>query len=292
MPEIHFNPGSESAYREWKSEKLSQYPRAAEDIIIELGSTKKLTPAESQKLRQTIRRANMAIIRLPENHVLNQDSLRALGQQFGLTRLDKNLYSNESAISELRVIKGERRGEYIPYTNRALKWHTDGYYNSEQKSINAFILYCQKNASQGGVNELLDPEIAYIYLREKNPEYITALMQPDVFTIPETIEDGQRVRPEQKSPVFSFAEKTGALHMRYTQRSHNIQWSVDPVTSEALEYLHYLLHGGCDHILRYRLEPNEGLICNNVLHNRSAFVDQADNQRIMLRARYYDRITI
>jgi hypothetical protein len=33
-----------------------------------------------------------------------------------------------------------------------------------------------------------------------------------------------------------------------------------------------------------------GVLCNNVLHDRSAFVDAPDIQRLLYRARYYDRI--
>jgi len=40
------------------------------------------------------------------------------------------------------------------------------------------------------------------------------------------------------------------------------------------------------------LRAGQGIICNNVLHSRSAFTDAADSGqvRLLYRARYHDRI--
>ena len=38
------------------------------------------------------------------------------------------------------------------------------------------------------------------------------------------------------------------------------------------------------------LQPGMGLLCNNVLHDRSAFSDDPARPRLIYRARYYDRI--
>ena len=56
--------------------------------------------------------------------------MRALGQQFGLERLDGNLRADEDSITSLRVKPEMQENHYIPYTNRPLNWHTDGYYNT------------------------------------------------------------------------------------------------------------------------------------------------------------------
>ena len=39
-----------------------------------------------------------------------------------------------------------------------------------------------------------------------------------------------------------------------------------------------------------RLEPGMGVICNNVLHDRSGFVNAGARQRLVLRARFVDRV--
>jgi hypothetical protein len=33
-----------------------------------------------------------------------------------------------------------------------------------------------------------------------------------------------------------------------------------------------------------------GIVCNNVLHERGGFVDDANAPRLLYRARYYDRV--
>ena len=45
-------------------------------------------------------------------------------------------------------------------------------------------------------------------------------------------------------------------------------------------------------ILRHRMEPGQGLICNNILHNRTSFNDDENGepQRLIYRGRYYDRL--
>ena len=44
--------------------------------------------------------------------------------------------------------------------------------------------------------------------------------------------------------------------------------------------------------LQLRLAPGMGLVCNNVLHDRAAFVDSTTQRRLILRARFYERITL
>jgi len=60
----------------------------------------------------------------------------------------------------------------------------------------------------------------------------------------------------------------------------------DPI-SPALERL---LDSDMPHIHRLRMENGTGLLCNNVLHDRSAFTDDPQQPRLLYRARYLDRI--
>lgn len=282
---------NESVYRAWREKKLKSTPVNPSAVFVEIANPLQLTEKERLAIINQVAKTNMALFRLGNRDNFSTSDLKALGSQLGLKRLDSNYYANEDAISELRVIDKGRRGEYIPYTNRALGWHTDGYYNSPERSIRAFMLYCETDAASGGETQLLDPELAYIYLRDKNPAFIESLMKDDVLAIPETIENGKQVRPAQHSAVFSIDQQTGALLMRYTQRKTYIQWKDDPLARQALTYLGELFTHDAAPILSHRIKPGEGLICNNVLHNRSAFENSAEQQRVMYRARYYDRVT-
>ncbi|MCW8964238.1 MAG: TauD/TfdA family dioxygenase [Gammaproteobacteria bacterium] len=283
-----FDLNRSASYQQWRTRKFDLAQKTPTQPV-EIANPEAITAHEHQTLSAQMAGLNMAIFRFQSNTAISSETLRTLGSQLGLNRLDSNLYANDSDISELQVIDKGRRGEYIPYTNRPLGWHTDGYYNHSDKTIRSFILYCVSDAEEGGVNQLLDPELAYIHLRDQSDELIEALMQPDTFIIPETIEAGKTIRPQQQNPVFQVDQGSGKLLMRYTQRKTHILWQQDQVTQTALSLLGGLLASDSDHILNIRLNPGEGLICNNVLHNRSAFIDSPEHPRIMLRARYYDR---
>ena len=152
-------------------------------------------------------------------------------------------------------------------------------------------MHCARPAAQGGINHLLDPEIAYIRLRDENPNYIKALSNRRAMTIPGFIDRDGSFREESPGPVFSVDRFTGALQMRFSARKRNIVWRDDAATTEAVAFLNQLLEND-PLIFRVNLQAGEGIICNNVLHNRTAFVDHGEpgQTRLLYRARYLDRV--
>ena len=132
------------------------------------------------------------------------------------------------------------------------------------------LLHCARRAREGGENRLLDPEIAYIRLRDEDPALIASLTQPDAMAIPENVEPDGKVRPLNVGPVFYVA--SGRLGMRYTARKRNVIWREDAVTRRAAARLLEILDSD-PLVLKGRLEPGQGLICNNALHDRAAFCD-------------------
>ncbi|MCK5620835.1 MAG: taurine catabolism dioxygenase TauD, partial [Alphaproteobacteria bacterium] len=136
---------------------------------------------------------------------------------------------------------------------------------------------------------LMDPEIAYIRLRDENPEYIVALMHPQAMTIPPNTTGGKEIRPARTGPVFSVDPASGALHMRYSARKVNVIWRDDSATKSAVDFLTGLLAADGPDTLHWRLGAGQGYIGNNVLHNRSAFED-GEEGRLLYRARYFDRM--
>jgi alpha-ketoglutarate-dependent taurine dioxygenase len=97
-------------------------------------------------------------------------------------------------------------------------------------------------------------------------------------------------RPAQTGPVFSV--DAGALHMRFTARTRSIEWRPDDTTRAAVQFLNRILDADSPYVFALRLEGGQGLVCNNVLHNRSAFTDDEARGlgRLVYRARYSDRI--
>ncbi len=278
------------AYLRWRERKLARYPRRAEDLIVEVRDPCDLCESEVEEIQRVCVATNMVVYASPLAGVAEKDIPRRLGERLGLSRLRANLLADEDGISALEVTPEKSALGYIPYSNRRLLWHTDGYYNAPERRIGAFILHCVRPAATGGESRLLDHEIAYILLRDADPEYVKALSAVDAMTIPANATEGGEFRPAQTGPVFSSDD--GALHMRYTARTRSIEWRPDATTRAAVQFLNRILDADSPYVFALRLAGGQGLICNNVLHNRSAFTDAAAPGlgRLVYRARYSDRI--
>ncbi len=284
-----------SAYQRWRTEKLADYPTSVDEVMVEIQDPRGLSTAERHKMLALCAKTNLCLYTTAGDQPAPKTHIRQLGQQIGLHDLDSNLYADQDSITSLRATAPTaRQFDYIPYTDKPLNWHTDGYYNSGARRIGAFIMHCVTPAATGGDNAFLDPEIAYLLLRDAAPAHIAALMRADAMTIPANVENGVEIRPAETGPVFCVDEK-GALHMRYTARKRSIQWKPDDATQTARQFLETLLADiTCPYIFHYRFSRGQGIACNNVLHNRSGFVDAPDAsaQRLIYRARYYDRIAV
>lgn len=288
MPQSPFDLAAESAYQHWREHKLAAAPTRLEDLVVEIADPRHISPAEHQAILERCHRANMAIYVGKTGNAPDKAIPTEIGAAFGLLRLDHNRGADDDAISSLTVQTDARHRDYIPYSNRPIAWHTDGYYNAPAQRIDSLLLHCVHPAERGGANDLLDHEIAYILLRDQSPEYIRALMHPECMTIPASYVDGEQIRPDRAGPVFSV-RADGQLHMRYTNRARNIRWRDDPLTLEAVTWLKAALERKTDWHLQGRLESGWGLISNNVLHTRTGFSD-GNIPRLLYRARYYDRI--
>ena len=288
-----FDLDNEAGYRRWRADKLARRARCAEDLIVDVANAKAFSASERQALLQRCADWNMAVYRSADG-APDKDIAGAVGRQLGLHRLDANWLADEDGISSIAVCTAnaasDGRGGFIPYTDRPLKWHTDGYYHPPQQRIQAMLLHCVRPAASGGVNALLDHELAYIALRDASPRWAQALMAPDAMTIPGREDAHGVARPAQAGPVFSVDPLAGTLHMRYTARSRSIEWKDDAPTLKAVAFLERYLREDNPDVLRLRLEPGMGIVANNVLHDRSAFVDDPARPRLLYRARYLDRV--
>jgi hypothetical protein len=285
-----FDLDDDATYQRWRDWKLARRPTRAEDLVVDVADPRCLGSAERPALLDRIQRANMALYRSPVV-ADDKDLPRLLGAQLGLTRLDANWLADEDGISSIAVSdRTDGRGGFIPYTDRAIRWHTDGYYHPQGRLIRGMILHCVRPAARGGVNGLLDHELAYIALRDASPSHVRALMQPDAMTIPAREDDDGVARPAQAGPVFAV-EDDGSLHMRYTARTRSIEWKADAATRAAVAALESLL-ADSPWILRTRLEPGMGLVGHNVLHERTGFEDDPASPRLLYRARYLDRVSL
>ena len=285
-----FDLNNTSDYLDWRERKLAHSITSTDELIVEIKNPRALTPAEHAALLDRCRRSNMAIYATRAEGI-DENAVHQFGQQFGLNRLNANWLASKQGVTRITVCADdELRKAFIPYTDRAIKWHTDGYYNAPEQQVRSLVLHCAQSAKKGGENRLIDHEIAYLMLRDANIDFIRALSAPDAMTIPERIDEQSVARPAQTGPVFSVDPANGALHMRYTARTRSIVWKPDATTLAAVAMLEKLLASDSPHIQHARLENGMGLLCNNVLHDRVSFTDNAATPRLLFRARYFDRI--
>ncbi len=277
------------SYARWREGKLAAYRGGAQLPVVDLANMGQASPGELARMAELLGTFNMVIYgaRAGDTDQARRH-MRTLGQQLGLHRLDANLGADDDAITPLAVSQGTTRKRYIPYTDRAISWHTDGYYNPPERQIRGMALHCVSPSASGGHNQMIDPEIAYILVRDENPDFAQALMHPEAMTIPANEDAGGEIRPARGGPVFSFGPE---LHMRYTARTRSIRWRDDDTTLAAVACLVRIMATPSPYIISYRPAAGQGVICNNVLHNRSAFNDTDVATRLILRARYYDRVT-
>ncbi len=285
-----------ASYQQWRAYKLANTPNYSEldldSCFINIDNADKPSTAEIKSIRDAYNKNNYCLYRIKKSTSDSKNSIHALAKCLGLSNLDSNICADSDKLTSITHTVHQGQHNYIPYSNKRLSWHTDGYYNTPEHTINAMLLHCASPAKEGGESLLLDHDIAYILLRDENPEYINALMQADAMTIPANILNGKVIRAAQSGPVFSI-NSAGQLHMRYSARKRNIEWKQTAPTLEAVAFLEELLESDSKHIIKYALKAGEGLICRNILHRRTAFVDFDDQEkkRLLYRGRYFDTLT-
>jgi alpha-ketoglutarate-dependent taurine dioxygenase len=281
-------------YQAWREAKLTVANTSGHLPAIRLKDLAIPTESERSELAKRCQFANLALY---ETDVSGQDieksraDLRSFADALGLEIAERHRSAGEHGIVALRVTDAERQRGYIPYSRRPMNWHTDGYYNGPDNQIRAMVLHCVTPANDGGMNQFLDPEIAYIRLRDRDPNHIRALMNAKAMTIPENREADGSVRPASIGPVFSVGED-GKLAMRYTARTRSISWRDDAMTSRAVAALTDILNSDDPLIMTARLKPGQGILCNNVLHNRTGFDPDTKQQsdRLVFRIRFHNRV--
>ncbi len=287
-----FDLSDEKVYSLWCSDRSRFRSPAIGDLLVTIDNPYQLSDTEHQAITERCKNYNMAIYQISDTDAQDKTLVHKLGEQLALVNLDANLRSDEDSVSSLEV-RSQSGNQYIPYTNKALSWHTDGYYNYLDKQIHGILMHCVRPAAEGGVNSLLNPEDVYIAIRDENPAYIAALMHPEAMTIPDNVEAGQVIRKAQSGPVFMVKDpvgsRAGRLHMRYSARKRNIIWRDTEDTHNAVEMINCLLADE-ENILKIGLRAGQGIVCNNVLHNRSGFTDNDTQKRLVYRARYYDAV--
>ena len=266
-------------FLKWAEEKERNIPHNIDGILVNIHDINNVKTSEIAKIRETINKFNSCIYSSKMALKSNTNLLR-FAESVGMRTYDRNnIESNE--ISTITPLENNKIN-YIPYTDKSLNWHTDGYY--DKKSIFSWLLHCVHPATHGGENYLLDHELA---LREYVLRYddINNLMSEDALTIPESKDTS---RSEISTYIFSIKNQYKKLHMRFSMRKDNIGTS--PKAGDAVTKLKQTIENDCaKYSLTYKLQTNEGIITNNILHGRKAFKDDKVKRKL-LRIRSYERL--
>ena len=286
---------NDATYRRWRDFKLDNYITDPKNCLVTIEDPTRIDSDELRRLKQIVERNNFVIYEYTDHCHNAIEGYQSICRELGLTRSVSNPESDENDVTTICDHAHESsdngyRSRYIPYTNHALNWHTDGYYNTGKRCVRAFVLHCLASAASGGETRLLDHEIAYILLREKNPDWAQALCDPGCFTIPANVQQGKVVRRSFTGPVFSSDPQTGALYARYTERKFNVLWKDIPQIQQGVLALKSILDEDNRWVTKIKLRPGQGIICNNVLHNRAAFSDDPECARRFYRIRFSQRI--
>lgn len=263
----------------WAEEKEKNIPQNSDGILVNIHDINNVKTSEIAKIKETIYKYNSCIYSSKIALKSNTNLLKFV-ELVGMRTYDcNNIDSNE--ISTITPLQNSKIN-YIPYTDKPLNWHTDGYY--DKKSIFSWLLHCVNPATQGGENYLLDHELVLREYLLRNDD-INNLMAEDALTIPES---KYTSRSEISTYIFSFKNKYKRLHMRFSMRKDNIGTSAK--ASPAIIKLREIIEGNCaKYSLTYKLQKNEGIITNNILHGRKAFKDDKVKRKL-LRIRSYERL--
>ena len=276
-------------YKRWRDAKLEGAVTSIEAALVEINNPDELSASEKTRVKQLCDQNNFALFQIePQSDY--PSTINRINEQFGLVNFDAHLYVGEQGLAHITPSDNREQGEFIPYTTREIGWHSDGYYNELDRRIRAFSLFCANPALEGGENQWIDQHMLYILLREDNPEVAEALTHPQAMTIPEHRLEGAVRRPVSIGPIFFIDEKTTELYMRYTQRKKYIEFADSAEVQAAVNILDQRLAQTSSYHFRHTMCANQGILCNNVPHTRSAFTNDPNSPRLMLRERFFERI--
>ena len=254
----------------WAEEKEKNIPKNINGILVNIHDINNVKTSEITKIKETINKYNSCIYSSKIALKSNTDLLKFV-ELVGMRTYDCNNIES-SKITTITPIENNKIN-YIPYTDKSLNWHTDGYY--DKKSIFSWLLHCVNPATHGGENYLLDHELVLREYILRNDD-INNLMAEDALTIPESKDTS---RSEISTYIFSLKNQYKKLHMRFSMRKDNIGTSAK--ANSAVIKLKEIIENDCaKYSLTYKLQKNEGIITNNILHGRKAFKDDKVKRKL------------
>lgn len=272
-------------YKLWADKKLERFSNKIDDLIVEINNPSSLTKPEKTYMSKIINQHNIVFFQIDKEAMDLKAAIKIMGSQIGLGNYEIDSKSDDDGLTEIKIhSKHQSNTEYIPYTNKKLNWHTDGYYNNNENLILSWILFCRTQSESGGMNKYMDHEIAYILFNEAYNN-ISDLMLHNTYTIPENT---LTQRKAVDSPIFSFIN--GKLHMKFTMREKNILWN--DKSQKAASNLKNIINNSDEYHITHKFTEGQGVITNNVIHMRTPFTNLEKKNRLLYRLRSKKRMEV
>ncbi len=281
--------GKSKDYQSWKTCRLQLHDKShSTDTEPCLLSSSLTDPADRSALGSlcaSVRNHGYARYQWSDKPAEVIKAVEQLNTALSLTLHDPGVVQAGGGLSLLEDKSGTDQGSFIPYTSRAMGWHTDGYYNDTAHTLRSFTLHCINPAASGGELSLLDYELILIALYDEDPELVRLLCDPQSMMLPANRDSLGHDRPDRHAAVF-FINADGQLGARFTTRTQNISWRTEDTLAAAQRMAELIADNSHWH-QTVRLEAGQGVITRNILHRRQAFTDdESCPRRQMLRGRY------
>ena len=248
-----------------------------------------LRAQEKQALLSALARDASCVYALAD--AVTEAYLLQLAGALGLRTLDTTVTATSGQLTTIGVNQRGDKASYVPYSERALGWHTDGYYNAATAAVRSFLLHCVCPAASGGLNQFVDPRRVLARIAAEEPQLLDVLAQKDCLTIPANVRAGREVRAAITTAVFARSSE-GQLMTRYTERSRHVNWSHAAESSGAVTTMRSAIRAEARALPSIKLEANCGVLSMNALHCRTAFSDAHAAPRTILRGRFAEAIAI
>ena len=270
-------------YKHWADKKLQGFSNKLDDLIVEINNPNSLSKSERNMMSKIINQHNIVFFQINKGIIDLKSSIKVLASQLGLGNYEIDSKSDSDGLTEIKIHDSINSDiEYIPYSDKQLKWHTDGYYNDKDNLILTWLLFCKNQSANGGLNKYMDHEIAYILFNE-NFDNIDDLMLRDTYRIPKNELNG---RQAIDNPIFLFVKNK--LHMKFSMREKNIIWNNK--SKEASKNLKNIINSSDKYHISHRLSEGQGVITNNIIHMRTSFTNLEKKNRLLYRLRSKQRM--
>ncbi len=228
---------------------------APTDAFISVPSATQLTGNNLEKLIDTFHTHKFVVLSLEESRTPKEELL-ALAKVFGNVlphdRADKD------GVAPITPMEGF--ADYLGTTSQPHLPHSDGTFNTEAPFT--AILYCERQAKEGGMSHVISGRAAHEYLASIDPEGLSELYAPDAMTVTRAGKSATRA-------VFSKHGPLTRIAFRYDTVA---KVEVRKEARRAFELLRGFVRDP-GNIFEFRLEPKQLFIVDNtaVLHGRTEF---------------------